>query len=616
MQTIGEPPSMPGADATVPALALHDLRVWGQAGGRDSTIVSGLTLEVAAGETVAIVGESGSGKSMTAKAAVGLLPPGVHAAGVVTSGGRNLLESSDRELRSIRGTQVGLILQDPFTMLNPLRRCGTQITEMLRDERGRRLGRRARDAEARRRLTEVGIDDPRVARQYPFELSGGMRQRVAIAAALARDPETLIADEPSTALDVTTQKEVLTLLRSLQHSRRMALILITHDLRVAFAAASRTYVMYAGSVLEQGPAGAVEAEPLHPYTLGLLLSEPPIDRRLAAMPGIPGSVPRPDEVAGRCPFADRCEWAAPKCNEGTPALTEVEAGRHSACVRIGEIRAQMAARRAHLPVLHTAADRADPSAIVRVERVSKVFGSLTALDDVSIEIGAGESVGLVGESGSGKSTLARALVNLETITAGRMVVDGIELTPERLGTEARTRLTRTAQIVFQDPYSSLNPVRTVGATLREAVEVVSGRSRGSAAAVAALLEQVGLPAAYAQRKPAALSGGERQRVAIARALAAQPKLLVCDEPVSALDVSVQAQVLNLLGKLRAELGMSYLFITHDLAVVRQVAERVYVLHRGVVVESGRAEDILQRPQHPYTARLVASIPDSHRHWLG
>ena len=386
----------------------------------------------------------------------------------------------------------------------------------------------------------------------------------------------------------------------------MGLVLITHDLRVAFDRCDRVYVLYAGSLLEVAPARELEREPLHPYTLGLLLSEPAADRRVPELVAIPGSVPAHDLVTDRCAFSTRCAWVAEQCVAAAPPLLPVAAGRHSACIRLEEIRDQLAATRRAARVESAVVEEASLlEPIVRVSHLVKRFGSTTALGGVSIEVGAGESVGIVGESGSGKTTLARCLVGLETADAGDIEIVGFAAEDfSKLGRTDRRALRRAAQIVFQDPYSSLNPARTVGATLKEALSV-AGRPADE---VSLLLDQVGLPGGYARRKPASLSGGERQRVAIARALAVGPRVLICDEPVSALDVSVQAQILNLLARLRQELELSYVFITHDLAVVRQVADRVYVLYRGEVVESGKADQILDNPQHDYTKRLVASIP--------
>jgi peptide/nickel transport system ATP-binding protein len=614
-----------------PLLTVRGLRVSSRLQGTERVITVGSDFSLAPGETLGIVGESGSGKSLTAKALIGLLPAGVHAEGEVEYRGRNILQMPERQLRQIRGSEIAMIFQDPFTMLNPLMRCGAQIVELIRDERGRPLRRAQRRQEAARRLAEVGITDPAVADAYPFELSGGMRQRVGIAAAIARDPQVLIADEPSTALDVTTQREILGRLREVQQTRGMGLIMITHDLRVAFALCDRVLVLYAGSVLEVAAAEPMEAEPLHPYTLGLLLSDPPVDRRLSRMAAIPGSVPSPDQVAASCAFAPRCEWRAQACTAGAPPLVQVAPARWSACVRIAEIGPLMqaargdavAARLDHEQEAALSQEAAQAGAVVVARDVEKVFGGsgqsgrrVAALKGVSLEIGADEAVGLVGESGSGKSTLGRCLVGLETPTAGTIVVNGLDASGAgKLSAADRRRLRRTVQMVFQDPYSTLNPVRTVGSTLGEALTAADSQIRDVRKAVGELLERVGLPTGYAERKPVALSGGERQRVAVARALAVRPQLIVCDEPVSALDVSVQAQILNLLSEVRRELGVSYLFITHDLAVVRQVAERVYVLRQGEVVEQGTTSDVLDNPQHWYTRKLVDSIPSSDATWL-
>jgi peptide/nickel transport system ATP-binding protein len=509
-----------------------------------------------------------------------------------------------------------MMLQDPFTMLNPLMKSGRHIAEMLAD-RPEFSQRAMRRIEVMRRLAEVGITDPDVAERMPFQLSGGMSQRVALAAALARDPELLIADEPSTALDVTTQAEIIKLLKGVQQARGMSLILITHNLRLAFSTCDRIYVLYAGSLLEVGAARAVEEDPFHPYTLGLLLSEPPADKRVPKLIAIRGTVPHADEVAGRCVFADRCDWALDACRAATPALAKLAPDRFTACIRRTEIATEMQALRG--AALETAAARDLPGSaiqpIVHAANVVKNFAGrsgrvVQALKGVTIDVRPGESVGLVGESGSGKTTLGRTLVGLETPTSGAIEIAGRDassfeaMTP---GDRAATR--RTIQMVFQDPYSTLNPRHSVRTSLREAIRT-TGRFSDSEVEgrIVQLLREVGLPESYADRRPSSLSGGERQRVAIARSLSVNPRILVCDEPVSALDVSVQAQILNLFKRLQQELGLSYLFITHDLAVVRQVVERIYVLYLGEIVEQGPAEEVIGRPQHPYTKRLIDSIP--------
>ena len=592
-------------------LEVRDLTVQYTGRGASRSILTNVNLEVRRGETVGIVGESGSGKSILAKTVMRLLPPGVEIqAGSITYKGVEIRNLSEREMRQHRGAQLALMFQDPFTMLNPLLRCGAHITEGLRVGPGR-LSRGAAWQEAEVRLAELGIKDPDVAHRYPFQLSGGMRQRVALAAALSRDPELLIADEPSTALDVTTQAEILDLLRTIQRSRRMSVVLITHDLRVAFTICDRVYVLYAGAVLEVGSSAELDSDPLHPYTLGLLQSEPPVDKRLPVLRVIKGNVPSPDEVAGKCRFSPRCRWVQEECLASDPPLALIE-GRRSACLRLSAIRPDLRRERALIEQRAVVPAIQPQEAIASVSELTKVFPgrrgrSVTAVDRVSLTVGRGESVGLVGESGSGKTTIARCLVGLETPTQGSIRIGPYTVFDESTRS-IDPRIRRMTQMIFQDPYSSLDPRQTVGAALKECLRLYGIRRGAISERISELLTQVGLPPDYARRLPATLSGGERQRVAIARALTSDPKLLVCDEPLSALDVSVQSQVLTLFRDLRTRLDLSYLFITHDLAVVRQIVERVYVLYRGQVVEEGPVDQVLDAPRHDYTKRLIASIP--------
>ncbi len=399
----------------------------------------------------------------------------------------------------------------------------------------------------------------------------------------------------------------------------MALILITHDLGVAFSFCDRVNVLYAGSSLEVGEAAAVAHAPLHPYTLALLLAEPHIDGRCENLNAIPGAVPPAGEIGDRCAFAPRCGFVEPQCSQARPPLVRVAEGRQSACRRVGEIAAELEALRHRPPQLQSEeAGIGGAAEVLRIEGLSKDFtqrrllrvGKVRALDGVSLRVRRGETAGILGESGSGKSTLGRCVVGLETADEGRMVLDGLRI--ERfasLSPQDCRRVRSQVQIVFQDPYSTLNPALTVGSTLREILSLYG--SRGSCeAALAELLEQVGLSTRHAARKPAALSGGERQRVAIARALAVRPKLIVLDEAVSALDVSVQAQILELLRRLQRELSLSYLFITHDLAVMRQIAHHVYVMKSGRIVEEGAVADVIGRPCEPYTRLLRQSVLQS------
>ncbi|WP_433419187.1 dipeptide ABC transporter ATP-binding protein [Microtetraspora malaysiensis] len=589
------------ATGRAPLLAVRDLRVTSAAGA----VVAGLDLTVAPGETVAIVGESGSGKSMTVKALTGLLPEGVRASGRMDlparDPGRADPERGPAGLeidlavpggawREVRGSRIALLLQDPFTSLSPVHRCGEQI--------GWAISGAGRGERVARLLAEVGLP-AEVAGKYPFQLSGGMRQRVAIAAGLAADPDLLIADEPTTALDVTTQHEVLELIARLQRERDMGLILITHDLRLARSRADRVMVMYAGRLIEEGPTARVLDAPAHPYTARLAACDPPLTHRLAVLPTIPGSVPRPWSVGAECAFAERCAFVTDACRTAEPSLVEVADDHRAACLRAGTAVPPAPADAPDPRVTGPGETRDGDAAtasplLLSVEGAAKRFpgSAVPALDGVDLEIAAGEAVAVVGESGSGKTTLARCVVGLEQADAGRITFHGSATGARRV------------QIVFQDPYSALNPGLTIGTSLAEALRA-AGRPKSE---VSELLELVGLPAAYARRRPRALSGGERQRVAIARALAPRADLLVCDESVSALDVSVQAQVLNLLADLRRRLGLTLLFITHDLAVARQIADRVYVMHHGRVVESGPVDSVLGAPAHEYTQRLLASIP--------
>lgn len=520
----------------------------------DQVTVTGLTIEgpagfsvepfdfsIAPGETLALIGESGSGKTLSAKAIAGLLPGGFTARGTIALASATIeLPATDAVWRATRGRRIALLLQDPFTSLSPVHRCGTQIGMTIDAASDRRLSRSERDALVTQRLAEVNLP-AEVARAYPHELSGGMRQRVAIAAALATDPELLIADEPTTALDASNQGEILDLLRGLQEKRGMAALLISHDLGMVRGRAEHVLVMRHGEIVERGATSSVLNAPSHPYTRALIEADPSLTDRSAG-------VARPASAVG----SDQL---------GTDLIAATD--------------------------------------------VTKSFGEKTVLHGVSVTVGHGETVGIVGESGSGKTTIARCIAGLEHETSGVISFDGEALAPGRA-----SRTPTQMQIVFQDPYSSLNPMINVGRSLKLALSV-AGRP---ASDLAGLLQLVELPAEFARKRPSELSGGQRQRVAIARALAVQPQLLICDESVSALDVSVQKQILDLLAKLRVELGLSILFISHDLAVVRQLADRVYVLRNGEVVESGQCHDVLNSPTHPYTQALVAaSIHEAPTH---
>ncbi|MEM5401026.1 ABC transporter ATP-binding protein [Paraburkholderia unamae] len=557
-------------------LEVRDLRV--SFGAHEA--VRGVSFDIAAGETLALVGESGSGKSATALSLMQLVPEPGRVTGSVRFEGRELLGLPPRAVRELRGQQISMIFQEPMTSLNPVLSVGAQIVETLRQHEA--LSRRAARARAVELLDLVRIAEPqRRFDDYPHELSGGQRQRVMIAMAVACRPRLLIADEPTTALDVTIQARILELLDALRRELSMSLLLITHDLGVVADHADRVAVMLAGRKVEEAPTADLFARPRHAYTRGLLGA----------------SLNLADDLHYR-------SWTLPEIRHTASADRANRADEEAGFVVVPRKVPERTASSLQ-------ATDAVPLLAVRDLRVAypQRHGApaLHAVDGVSFDIGRGESVGLVGESGCGKSTLSRAIMRLVPVAGGSIALDGTELVP--LGERALRPLRRQVQMVFQDPYASLNPRRTVGDIL-ETVLAVNGV--GDAAArrvrVRSVLGRVGLPAAALARFPHEFSGGQRQRIGIARALVLEPALLICDEPVSALDVSIQAQILNLLVELKRELGLSMLFISHDLSVVRYVADRVHVMQQGKIVESGDHQVIWRAPCHPYTRALLAAIP--------
>lgn len=610
-----------GMTESEPLLVVDGLEITFVSGDRRVRASREMSYSVDKGECLAIVGESGSGKSVSALAVMGLLPEGRAqiSGGSVRFGGRELIGLRESELRKVRGGQIGMIFQDPLSSLNPLIRIGDQIQQGLRFHQG--LNGKAARARALELLDLVGIPDARRRiDEYPHQFSGGMRQRAMIAMAVSCGPKLLIADEPTTALDVTIQAQVLELLQRLRTELGMALILITHDLGIAAGFADRVAVSYAGRVVETGPAEELLQSPNHPYTGGLLASLPRIDRprseRLSPIEGLPPDASR-DHVG--CPFVPRCRFADDKCRAEEPPLIELSPARKSACWYEPDVTS--ADPDAAGPVVRgsvTASDSDEDGPLLSVRDLQVWFpiesgflrrrsGWVQAVDGVSFDIARGETLGLVGESGSGKSTVARAVMRLEQATGGSIDFDNDDLLALEGGDLRRAR--SRFQMVFQDPYSSLDPRQAVSDVVAEPLRinsVVDGAAMGGR--VDELLTTVGLDPTFRDRYAHELSGGQRQRVGIARALALQPDLIVCDEPVTALDVSIQAQVINVLEELQETMGLSYLFIAHDLAVVRHIADRVAVMHLGRIVEMGPVLDLYERPLHPYTTALLSAVP--------
>ncbi len=577
--------------------------------------VDALDFDVRAGETMALLGESGCGKSMTANALMRLLPDvGYIAGGSVRLSGRELTGLTEADMREARGRDMAMIFQEPGTSLNPVLTVMQQIGEVLSLHRGLR-GAAAR-ARALELLAAVGIPDAaRRLDEYPFQFSGGMKQRVMIAMALAGEPKLLIADEPTTALDVTIQAQVLDLLAKLQREQGMALLLITHDLGVVARMAHQVGVMYAGQLIERAPRAAFFARPAHPYSQLLFAALPDTARR-GELATIRGSVPPLTSDFRGCRFAERCPQAWARCHDEAPAWQTAGDGQQVRCHLYDPAEADRGSQRV-VPSACAAeavpADDAQPLLSVRELKVhfpirrgvlQRTVGHVRAVDGVSLDIRAGRTLALVGESGCGKTTAGKAVLRLIEPTAGRATLGSRDV--GAASGAALRELRAQMQMVFQDPYGSLNPRMRVGEIIAEGMAAL--KRAGGDAAVRALLEQVGLRPDMADRYPHEFSGGQRQRIAIARALAVQPRLIVCDEPTSALDVSVQAQILNLLRRLQRELGLAYLFITHNIAVVEHLAHDVAVMYLGRIVESGPVDRVLHAPRHPYTQALLSAVP--------
>ncbi|MBF1231244.1 MAG: ABC transporter ATP-binding protein [Isoptericola variabilis] len=587
--------------------------------------LSGVDLHVNPGETLGIVGESGSGKTMTALSLMGLLPQG----GKVSSGsiildGQDLTQLPLKEKRKLRGTKVGMIFQDPLTSLNPTMKIGLQVCEPLRVHEG--LSKKEALERAVEILKRVGMPRPEVViNNYPHQLSGGMRQRVMIAMALVCKPRILIADEPTTALDVTTQMQILDLIDELRDEYKMGVILITHDLGVVAGHTDRVAVMYAGRIVETAPTKTLFTEPKHRYTSSLMAALP--ERALAAgtkLFSIPGAPPSLTNLPVGCRFAARCLWATDECRAGYPDLSgdethtfscfhPVQEGDESPAVLQGKLDSNKTNGAAeNVPQIshETLLDVKDASR--EYESAGSGFfkrekGVVSAVDRVSITVKKGETYGLVGESGCGKSTVGRLIAGLEPPSGGAIELDGRDLATLK-GRDA-VRIHRDVQMMFQDSYAAMDPRMRIDQILAEPMSIQkTGNARQIAERIMEILEQVGLTEEILDRYPHEFSGGQLQRIGFARSLTLAPDLIVADEPVSALDVSVQAQVLNLMKDLQQELGLSYLFISHDLAVVQYMADRIGVMYLGRIVEEGPASEVVKNPKHPYTKALIDSIP--------
>ncbi|UNO41453.1 ABC transporter ATP-binding protein [Streptomyces sp. MST-110588] len=626
--------------AARPVLEVTDLHVSFPSEAGPVHAVRGVSYAVRPGEVLGIVGESGSGKSVSSMAVLGLLPPAAEVKGSVKLEGRELLGLGDAAMSKIRGKGIGMVFQDPLSALTPVYSVGNQIIEALRVHQD--LDKAAARKRAIELLDVVGIPDPRRrVDAFPHEFSGGMRQRAMIAMAIANDPQVIIADEPTTALDVTIQAQVLDVLKTAQEVTGAAIVMITHDLGVIAGFADRVQVMYAGRPVETGSVDEVYYAPRMPYTIGLLGSIPRLDDTgHGALVPVHGNPPTMSDLAPGCPFAPRCPVAVDRCRETEPELVVPGAGASAgkpgkdaddgaghpvACHRAHEIGTDALPRDAVFPVPELPA----PNATERLPReqrptvlaldglvkhfpltkgaiVKRTVGTVRAVDGISLDVREGETLGLVGESGCGKTTTLLEILDLPSGQAGTVTVFGKDI--RGLSRADRKGLRRDMQIVFQDPMAALDSRMPVGDILAEPLKTHGWAKDRIAARVPELLEMVGLEAEHADRYPQEFSGGQRQRISIARALALEPKLVILDEPVSALDVSIQAGVLNLLDELKTRMGLSYLFVAHDLSVVRHIADRIAVMYLGRIVESGTADQVFTEPSHPYTQALLSAVP--------
>ncbi|MGH3509653.1 MAG: dipeptide ABC transporter ATP-binding protein [Nocardioidaceae bacterium] len=599
--TIEQTSSEPVPPAVPPAVSVRGLQIETSSG--HVPVVMDVDFDIAPGEVFGVVGESGSGKTTVGLALLGHARRGLRlAGGSVRIGDVDLLSLGDEALRRLRGSTVSYVPQDPASSLNPALRIGIQLREVLEAHgSGSGADHAARIAEMMR---EVALsDDPKYLRRYPHELSGGQQQRVGLAMAFANRPRLIVLDEPTTGLDVTTQATVLSTVRQLAAAHQVAALYVSHDLAVVAALARRVAVMYAGRVVELGLAEALFESSAHPYTRRLVGAIPRLTGG-RSLTGIPGHAPSPGKRPNGCAFAPRCTMHIDQCDVAVPALDPVGPDHSARCIRSAEVVGQ-AQSKAGDPVDVARSD--DGSAVLTLENVVANYGKIEVLHAINLRLEHHECLAVVGESGSGKTTTARSIAGLHRQWTGsiRLGNDPLETAARSRSTEAR----RQIQYIFQNPYGSLNPRKTIGETVRQPLEIFGTQNRGTPdSLVGEMLEQVSLSASYARRYPDQLSGGERQRVAIARALISSPSILICDEVTSALDVSVQAAIVELLGRLQRDLGLSMVFVTHNLPLVRSIAQKVVVLSEGSIVEYGETASVLADPQQPYTRQLIANTP--------